>query len=264
MLRYIFAVTAWSLLTAVAAAEIDSSTKQVIDFTQPEEAAKMATWSDPKNLGCTKEGFGWDGEKRASRDGWIETEPLAIGLASRPPQNANIRIKLETSYPQVEAPTKNSKIINTPSIFVRHSTDRVHWSDWQPADMREDPRAVGTVVYSTQMGIPRRTIQVYQAKLYEWSKRADTNHGSDEDEFSRWLVKHEPDYFAKERPFVGYVQFLVDGSFRGGQRLTRFEADVGWVVSGINLPPKETAVMLQGGKTGAWSFRGGQAGEGKE
>jgi hypothetical protein len=228
------------MLTAVAAAEIDGGHKQVIDFTQPEKAAKLATWSEPEHLGCTKDGFGWDGDKLTSRDCWIETEPLAIGTSWRPTQNAGIRIKVQTNYPAIVSTGPHSKAFYTPSIYVRYSADRIHWSDWQPTDLNEDPRAPGTVLYTTRVGVPGRTSQAYHANLQEWSRRDDIAWASDEDEFCRWLVKQTPDYFAKVRPFVGYVQFLLEDSFKGSQRLTRFEADVHWGVGGMHQVPQRS------------------------
>jgi hypothetical protein len=255
MFRYLLAVSAWCLLTAVATAEIISNNQQVIDFTQPEQAAKLATWSDPERLSCTKDGFGWDGEERASRDGWIETEALAIGTNWRPTQNAGIRVKFQTNYPAVVATGANSKMFLAPSVYVRFSADRVHWSDWQPTDIAEDPRAPGTVLYTARVGVPRRASQAYDAKLLEWSGRDDNAWGNDEEEFCRWLVKEDPDYFAKERPFVGYVQFLLEGPFRGSQRLTSFEAHVDWVVSGVHQPPKGPGAEKRM-EMGGWNFRG--------
>jgi hypothetical protein len=259
MFRLILAATAWCLFTAVALASIDGGQRQVIDFTQPAQAARLATWSDPGHLGCTAEGFGWDGDKLTSRDGWIETEPLAIGTSWRPTQNAGICIKVHTNYPAIVATGANSKAFYTPSIFVRYSADRVHWSDWQPTDLSEDPRAPGTVLYTARVGVPRRTTQAYYAKLSEWSKRDDIAWASDEDEFCRWLVKQDPDYFAKERPFVGYVQFLLEASFQGSQRLTRFQVDVNWAMSGIHQIPKVPAAEQRQGSRGAWNFRGIEA-----
>ena len=259
MFRYIVIAFACCLVPAVATAEIMGHHQQVIDFTQPERAAKLATWSDPKHLGCTKEGFGWDGDKLSSRDGWIETEPLAIGTGWRPTDNAGIRIKVQTNYPAIVSTGPHSKAFYTPSVYVRYSADQVHWSDWQPTNLDEDPRAAGTVLYTTRVGVPGRTSQTYHAKLQEWSRRDDVAWGSDEDEFCRWLVKQDADYFSKERPFVGYVQFLLETSFRGSQRLTRFEADVDWGVSGISQLPKALAAEKRQQTRNAWNFRGVEA-----
>ncbi|MDB5338777.1 MAG: hypothetical protein JWN70_4396 [Planctomycetaceae bacterium] len=255
MFRYSLAVLAWCLSTVVAAAAIMGSHQQVIDFTQPDQAAKLATWSDPQHLGCTKEGFGWDGDKHVSRDGWIETEPFAIGTSWRPTHNAKIRIKIQTNYPAIVSTGRDSKAFYTPSIYVRYSADRAHWSDWQPTDLNEDPRAPGTVLYTTRVGVPERTCQAYRAKFQEWSRRDDISWASDEDEFCRWLVKQDSDYFSKERPFVGYVQFLLETSFKGSLRLTRFEADVSWGVGGIHQRAKGPAAEKRQQNQNGWNFR---------
>lgn len=256
MFRSLLVVFTWFTLTALAVAEIDGGHRQVIDFTQSERAAKLAIWSDPEHLGCTSDGFGWDGDKLASRDGWIETEPLAIGTRWRPTQNAGIRIKIQTNYQAIVVTGPQSKAFHTPSIYVRYSPDRVHWSDWQPAELNEDPRSPGAVLYTARVGVPMRTSQAYRAKLHEWSRRDDIAWGSDEDEFCRWLVKHEPDYFSKSLPFVGYVQFLLEDSFKGNQRLTRFEADVHWGVGGIHQIPRDPAAQKRHESQDAWDFRG--------
>lgn len=256
MFRSTLAVFSVCLSITVAEAGIIATNQQVIDFTQLDQAAKLATWSDPEHLGCTKEGFGWDGDKRSSRDGWIETVPLAIGTSWRPTQSAGIRLWLKTNYPEVVATGPESKAFNTPNIFVRYSADRVHWSDWQPTDMKEDPRAPGTVLYSASLDVPRRVSQAYHVKLQEWSRRDDIAWGSDEDEFCRWLVKQQPDYFSKERPFVGYVQFLMESSFKGSQRITRLEADVIWSINGMHHTPRDPAAQKRSDNINAWDFRG--------
>ena len=239
MFRYMIAVFVWCLSTAVAQAAIIKSQHQVIDFTQLEQAAKLAKWSDPKTLGCNKDGFGWNGDGRSYRDGWIETEPLAIGTVWRPTQRAGIQIKLQTNYPAVVG-KGNSKSLDGLDIYVRYSADRSHWSDWQPTEMKEDPRLPGTLLYTARVGVPRRSQQTYKAKFDEWSRRDDIAWASDEDAFCSWLVKQEPDFFAKERPFVGYVQFLIESSFKGGQRLSCFEADVIWTMSGFHHPSQRS------------------------
>ncbi len=229
----------WNFVTASTLATIEGNQQQVVDFTKPALAAKLARWSDPEHLGCTPEGFGWSGDSKSSRDGWVETEPLAIGTAWRPPQSATVTVKLPTNYPVVVATGPSSKAFYSPRIFVQHSCDRVHWSGWQPLKMEEDPRHPGSVVYSTTVGVPSRSSVAYHAKLLQWSRRDDIAWGSDEHEFCEWLVKDDPQFFANNRPFIGYVQFLVEGSFKGGQRLTRLEADVNWGVGGIHTFPKK-------------------------
>src|SRR5262249_41054244 len=120
----------------------------------------------------------------------------------------------------------------------------------------EDPRAPGTVVYTARVGVPRRTNDAYYAKFLEWSERDDVDWANDEDEFCRWLLKEDPDYFAKTSPpFVGYVQFLLEGSFTANQRLTRLEAGVQWAVGGMHQPAKDPDAQRRKESQAAWDFR---------
>ena len=65
-----------------------------IDFTKAEDAKKKATWDDKAKLDITERGLGWDGETNGLRSGWVQTEPLAIGLSWRPMQSANVNLKI--------------------------------------------------------------------------------------------------------------------------------------------------------------------------
>lgn len=245
----------WSLSWA----GILGTSNQTIDFTKPDAAAQTATWSDPEKFQCTNQGFGWDGDAKESRDGWIETAPLGIGTSWRPTNSAQIRITLETNYQAVMKTGPSSKAFYVPSIYVRHSPDREHWSHWQPLDVSEDSRQAGTVLFTTRVGVARRDGRDYYERLQVWSRRDDVAWASDEEAFCQWLVQQEPDYFARHRPFVGYVQFLMEDSFRGGQRLKSFQAEVSWAVGGIHAIPKDPAAekkhYKQAGGDNGWRFR---------
>ena len=253
-------LTAFVLLGMVplARAGILGMSDLKIDFTKPATATEKATWSDPQHLGCTEQGFGWDGDAKSSRDGWIETTPVSIGVSWRPTSAAHIRVKLQTNYPPIEATGPNSKAFYVPSIYVRHSPDREHWSDWQPLDISEDAGQPGTVLFTTRLGVPRRDSSDYYDRLRIWSRRDDVGWASDEEAFCTWLVEQDPEYFEKHRPFVGHVQFLMEDSFRGGQRLKSFDAEISWAVSGIHTLPKDPPAERkhfegEGGDSG-WRF----------
>jgi hypothetical protein len=82
--------------TSPAAAVIMGFSPLKIDFTKPDQvAAQKITWADPEHLGVTVAGFGWVGDAKSSRDGWIETQPIGIGTSWRPTHRARILIKLQ-------------------------------------------------------------------------------------------------------------------------------------------------------------------------
>ena len=68
-----------------AVAEIDSSTTFRLDLTNANEAAKKAKWSEPDRIAVRPEGLGWgQGNEQGSRDVWLQTEAIGIGLSWRP------------------------------------------------------------------------------------------------------------------------------------------------------------------------------------
>ena len=55
---------------------------------------------------------------------------------------------------------------------------------------------------------------------------------SDEHELSVWIVRQDPDFFAREFPFIGYVQVRVEGETQGAQ-LRSMSIKVSSTVSGL-------------------------------
>jgi len=94
-------------------ASILGSEELKINFTDKDDAKRKATWSEPDYINITQNGLGWDGEQNASRDSWIETVPLAVGLSWRPTQSANITVEIE---PEVKSITLPNGQTYTPSI----------------------------------------------------------------------------------------------------------------------------------------------------
>jgi hypothetical protein len=55
----------------------------------------------------------------------------------------------------------------------------------------------------------------------------------------RWILSREPDFFEKQLPFIGYVQFRFEAQFHGGQRIRSLRAEVSYVMSGMYVEPKD-------------------------
>src|SRR4051812_47205274 len=75
-------------------ASIDGQNELMIDFTDAKDVTEKATWSPADMVGVTAAGLGWDGEAAASRDGWIQTKPLAVGLSWRPASSVHLRVEI--------------------------------------------------------------------------------------------------------------------------------------------------------------------------
>ena len=100
----------FSLLALLAAgcirlhASIIGQNELEIDFTSTKEAPEKASWSPVDAVAITAAGLGWDGEAAASRDGWIQTKPMAVGLSWRPAASVNLRVAITPAPKPITTP----------------------------------------------------------------------------------------------------------------------------------------------------------------
>ena len=214
-----------------------------VDLTNAKEAPTKVTWSEPERIAITEKGLGWDGETNALRDGWIQTEPLAIGVSWRPAQGANVRVRVYPLPAEITLPNGQKSTPSVGSMFVRYSPDGKHWSDWQALKHEEgDPRKKSDAsLFTGAISVTRRQREEYERQMQAWMK-LDLPWSSDEEALVKWIVAAQPDFFKEHKPFVGYVQFLYECGFWGGQRLTKLEAEASWGVGGLHTVPKDPSV----------------------
>lgn len=212
-----------------------------IDFTRLDDATNKATWkaswSEPDKLGVTTNGLGWDGESASTYEGWIQTQPLAVGLSWRPPSAVGIHVTIE---PAPKAITLNSGQIYTPDsgqLFARYSPDYKHWSSWQVLQPDKTSTSPDSRVFSGQLWVPERGREQYDQYMAEYSK-LDVPWPSDEEALANWILQRDPKFYEHSLPFIGYVEFLFEDEFYGGQRITGFKAEITYGVSGIASAPK--------------------------
>lgn len=226
-----------------------------IDFTKPDDAREKATWSDPDHLTCTTRGFGLEAANNACRDGWLQTMPVGVGTTWRPTQSASLRVTLKPARRKVELPNGQTYVPAVPSLYARHSPDAVHWSDWQPLTYNPDPAvSKGVVVYQGQLGTPSRNREAYDKYRQEYRK-LEVPWVDDEEALCAWILKRDPEFFATNRPFVGYVQFLIEDCFPGGQRIEAFSATMSWVVNGLHQSPKDPHAERRHSDMKGWRFK---------
>jgi hypothetical protein len=137
-------------------------------------------------------------------------------------------------------------------LYVRYSLDKKHWSSWQKLQVKGNPqpREKG-VKFTGMLGIPEIARRRYYELVEEYSK-LDVPWQSDEEAAVKWILKKEPEFFAKNLPFIGYVQFHFEGLFRGGERITAFDCRLNWSVGGLHLPPKDPDGYKK--SEGPWRF----------
>ena len=199
--------------TETSRGSIEDFKQITIDFTDP-AATNAATWSTPDKLTVSTNGLGREGDAASSRDGWIQTKPLALGLSWRTPGAVSVRVAIQPPPGEISL---NSGQKTTPyggDVYVRYSPDRKHWSSWQVLEQTgprtpEEKKNPGRHFNAT-VQVPYRERERYGELLSEYS-RLDVAWQSDEEAAVRWIVGREPDFFAKQIPFIGYVEFLFEG-----------------------------------------------------
>jgi hypothetical protein len=178
------------------------------------------TWSPSVSL---KDG-GLFAEKlpsNRSAEVWVQSQPVSAGMSWRPPTSATIRL-------EVEAGAEDFTYLNA---YFRYSCDRVHWSTWYNLRSPKPQPGVVASVYESDLSIPRMAQEQYHAKMREWWK-TNPAWSSDEHELSLWIISQDADFFARELPFLGYVQVRIEGETRGLQ-LKSMTVNVNASVSGL-------------------------------
>ena len=230
-----------NLFISTALASILDFKELDIDFTDSTDATAKAAWSDPEILTITPGGLGWDGEPASLRDGWIKTVPMALGLSWRTPSAIYVRV---TILPEIEDITLNNGQISTPyagDVYVRYSPDTMHWSTWQvlqPGELQSSTETLNPGRhFSGTLRVPYIEMVEYRQLLSKYAE-LDVQWKSDEDAAVRWILANDPDFFERQIPFIGYIEFLFEGSFHGGQRITSFRAEVTYGMSGLHYAPE--------------------------
>jgi hypothetical protein len=224
------------------------------DFTKSDEAREQATWSDADKLTITEQGLGWDGAKDASRFGWIELKPLAVGLSWRPAQSVSIRLTVKPVPKTIQLPTGYSTTPQFGRAYARHSPDGKHWSNWQSLRQeREKDKADAVRTFIGSVDIPRRDRSEYELLSQEYQK-LDVPWKSDEEALVDWILTKEPEYFRDHRPFIGYVQILFEQDFYAGQRIDQIDVELGFALDGHQYEPRDKSILKER-QSAPWRFR---------
>lgn len=258
--RAILAIGLAGVIASSADASILDFKSLAIDFTNASDAGAKATWAEPDKMNVATNGLGWDEENASSRDGWIQTIPLALGVSWRPPYAVSVRVSI---HPKLTEFALNSGQKSPPysgNVYVRYSSDLQHWSTWhvlQPCEPQSSAEKQNPGRhFSGAMRIPFVEREEYSRLISEYS-RLDVPWKSDEDATVRWIIENNPDFFVRQLPFMGYIQFRYEAGFHGGQRITSLKADVLYGMSGIHSAPKDKDAYNDRDSR-PWSFKAEQ------
>ena len=208
----------------------------------PTKHKKECSWSDPARIQVGSKGLGWGvAASEGSRDFWLQTiVPLALGESWRPPSSARVRVTFNH--------------VGTPGIlYVRHSPDAKHWSEWQVVPTATPSKNVKGQSFEGEIRVPYREQGSYRELLQAYSRREDVPWASDEEAFVKELVAKDANYFQRQKPFIGYVQFLYETQLHGGELIAGIKAEVDWAVGGVHAIPRNPDVHKA--RSGPWRFK---------
>ena len=232
-----------------AHAEILGLSELDMDFTKADDVKAKARWEDTDLFGPGSQGFGRKAGARGGRRVTLRiVEPLALGVWWRPTDNARVRVRL--AYAGEHAASVPA------TVYVRSSCGARHWSEWHHVTPERSDPPKAARGFETTLQVPRKSREGYFRALREWS-RTDVPWASDEEAFVTWWKERHPQAFTTSRPFLGYLQFMLELDLPEGTHLTSFEADVTWVVSGVSAIPKDPAVeaLQKRRQEEAWSWK---------
>jgi hypothetical protein len=255
-------ISLFLMLYALLAA--DTSYADIIDFkhlsidlTNSDDATAKASWSDPNRITVSKDGLGWDGDRVSSMDGWIQTKPIALGMSWRPTYAISVRCAIQPPSREFTLDNGQKSTPDAGDVYVRFSPDRVHWSTWQALERAEpqsaDEKKTPGRYYNGTVRVAYRDRSEYSKLLSDYSER-DVPWKSDEEAAVKWIIGRDADFFAKHIPFIGYVEFLYEPGFYGGQRIRNFKADISYGMGGMHAIPKDESVTKN--RDVPWRFEG--------
>lgn len=241
-----------ALVVAPAFGAIFSNNSHEIDFTRTKEAKDKSSWS--ADLDINDKGLGWDGAVDTSRNGWIQTTPIATGLWWRPLTAVNVEVSLDPAPQPFQLANGQTITPSGSNVFARYSPDRKNWSTWQPliAVQPPDGSTPSKNIFRGFLSVPEREREEY-VSLLDAYRKMDVDWASDEEAAVKWILEKHPRFFERTLPFIGYVEFLVESPFHGGQRITSLRANIPFGVGGTSAIPKNP-LYKKYQHNGAWRF----------
>lgn len=158
---------------------------------------------------------------------WVRSHAIPIGFPWAIPNDVHVYVTVNSQHVVVDGSESKTDRM-TP--YFRYSIDRRHWSSWMqlPANTTRH-RERGDFFY--RLRIP----EVARGRWPSlWSRWEATDRSRDLSRFFRWVEMTSPGYFAREIPFVGYVQILTEwpGYWLSELSLTQIRVFLAWGLGG--------------------------------
>jgi hypothetical protein len=236
----------WVLAIALVCL-VSATSAQIVEWNKesitllPGKVADGVTWSN--GLSLTDRGLKAEElPQNQIHNFWVQTHVFPIGMSWRPPSSATFTVSVDGNVTDAEWS------FATTEVALRFSPDKVNWSTWYA--FTQDTT---TKKFQLKLWQPRVASARYQELEREWWKTKPI-WSSDENEFCEWLVKREPDFFVKEKPFIGYVQLRLDRyDARAEQYISGLTVEYSTAVGGL-MSPQPKGVRNDVGRR--WFFVG--------
>lgn len=244
-----------------------------IDFARPTSAPLQAQWSGvtpsylkgqpnfadetPGESGECLEltGKGLSPPPKSPCDAyWIRTLPKALGSSWRPTRTVSSTLTLHFTSDEDTKVGESADAKGNARAFIRYSPDLVHWSSWQamtrkPGD--ENDSSENTVQeFVAQTVTPDVEWQPYGDLLREYAL-GDVPWASDEGAAVQWIVNNDPEFFSKQIPFIGYVEYLYESRLKRSDCVDSLSIDIAWSVGGLTTAPKPGTPVP---REGSWAY----------
>jgi hypothetical protein len=229
------------------AAIIMGGSENLVDFSDAEQVALKAKWGAKFEL--SSKGLA---PKRGSHPGgsWIETVPEGVGRSWRPVESVDLLVFVEG----VPTPEDLGGVATDYSgnLFVRDSPDCKHWSSWQALAPTAEPRKEGGAFFKGRVSTVSSDRLSY-AKHKMHYESLDVPWKSDEEALVKWILEKEPDFFGKQRPFVGWLQFRFEPPSFEMVAVKQIRISTTWSVGGFHAAPKAEGARKD--RDGPWRFK---------
>ena len=94
-------------------------------------------------------------------------------------------------------------------------------------------------LYDIELSVPNIDMKEYQ-KYYNEFQKLDVPWVDNQDALARWIIKKDPNFFAKHIPFIGWIEILYeDSSITESPRLKKVNITLAAGISGMATPPKD-------------------------
>lgn len=208
----------------------------VFDLTK-EGARDLVRWSPSRALDLHEDGLGPDGRPDTCWDGWVKfVEPVAVGWPHWAPPRVQILLRIDLLRHARATPG---------TVYARYGPDGIRWSSWQVLGAATGATAERWT-HSGTLAVPRAEREAFEEACHRDAQGMPND--IDQEATLKRILEDDPRYLERAIPFIGYVQFLHESTYHGGERVRRLEARLSWGVPGPIRPPS-------GSRDECWRFR---------